>query len=404
MPVDRRLQHFVDFNGLVLPRGHLELSRRRISPIALIDSAHHRQSWLMTVLPFCPETLELLVDTCPLCGFTLGWVNAVGIGRCENCLKTIPPSALPSLPEDLAENYRLFAGLLSLRPSERAGSVASMPPRLRQLTPGELARLAMRCGLDCVDSGGKRAWQTRAGRLPPERIAHTVAQGISLLRSWPHGIAAWAEDQLARATDENACRRDLKRRISRIAWGDSRFSNQRSLLGEIFPKLEAPSKRSTVDSAFYTGRKAKPWSEIYEALISQQIAFWLEGGIDTKRLFVARGSLNDFLTTNPRVTKNAAPDMASRDAAELLNLSPGDVLKLRSANLLSQTKGPRAMMIPRMEVERMAAEYVSASEISRRARTTAECANNRLRALGFESFHGLWKRSEVLEALPLRYC
>ena len=536
-PGDHRLQHFIDFNGLVLPRSHLELRSRRISPIALLNSTHHRQAWLMAVLPYCPETLERLVNTCPLCGFTLGWVNAAGIGRCENCLKIIPPNPLPSLTDNLAENYRLFADLLSLQPSKRASAVAIMPKRLRKLTPGELARLAMRCGLDCAKRESKRAWQTRVGSLPPDRIAQTVAHGISLLRSWPNGIAAWAEDQLAQASDQKACRRDLKRRISRIAWGDSKFSDQRSLLGEIFPNLEAASNCSTVDSAFYTGReanrhlpgfrdhaakvrrlgivphqpasdtgnivtylysasvidaaasraadatsitsimaelklplyaieqfleadllarhddpllsiifqrplavassyhcfvrrlkdcgstqtrptsalpirhechriggKAKPWSEIYAALISRQIAFWPDGGIGTNRLLVARGSLDDFLASNPRVIGTASPDMPTRDAAELLNLIPGDVLKLRSANLLSYTKGPRAMMIPRMEVERMAAEYVSASELSRRARTTAEYVNNQLRALGFESFHGLWKRSEVLEALPLKYC
>jgi hypothetical protein len=535
-PGDRRLQHFVDFNGLVLPRGHLELRRRRISPLALLDFPYHRQAWLMALLPFCPETLERLIDTCPHCDFKLGWVQSAGIERCEDCLRIVPPSTLPALPIDLSENYRLFAGLLSLKPNERAGSVAAMPPRLQRLTPGEIARLAIRCGLDCGDGLEKRVWQTRAARLAPERTAETVDRGIALLRSWPHGISAWAEDQLARAPDEGMCRRDLGRRIRRIAWGDSGFSDQRALLGEVFPDLKSPSapsassvgstytgneanrlvpgfrdhaaeirrlkivpyrlasasgsavkylysappieaaaKRSK-DSKFISsimdqlqlplyaieqffdaellsrqddpilsiilkrplaiastfddfvrrlkasrsrrtrpagalpigheshriGGRAKPWSDIYEALLTKRIAYWLVGGSGTDRLLVERGSLDEFIATDSRPVATAARDMPTMDAAELLNVIPASVRALRNAEVLAHIKGPRALTTPRADIEALAANYVSAAEMARRARTTAEHVNDQLRSLGFKSFHGLWNRSEVLDVLPLR--
>ena len=535
-PGDHRLQHFVDFNGLVLPRGHLELRRRRISPVALADSPHHRQAWLMAVLPYCPETLERLVDTCPNCDFTLGWVQTAGIERCESCLKIVTPSTQPALADDLVENYRLFAGLLSLQPADRAGPVAAMPPRLRQLTPGELARLAMRCGLDCDDGGEKRVWQTRAGSLAPERVAETVSHGIALLRSWPHGISAWAADTLARASRESACRGDLGRRIRRIAWGDSVFRDQRALLGEVFPDLKPPSAHPKSGAgAVYSGRevnrlipgfrdnaseirrleivphrpasdkgkavkylysappidaaaqlmkdarsissigdqlqlpryaieqffeadllsrqddpilsiilrrpmavastfddfvrrlkagrsrrhrpdtalpigheshriggRAKPWSQIYEALLAKRIAYWLDGGIGTERLLVERGVLDEFISVPPRSVATAAPDMPTMDAAELLNVIPGSVRALRAEKVLPHTKGPRALATPRVDVEKLAAQYVSAAELARRARTTAEHVNDQLRSVGFESYHGPWTRSEVLAALPLR--
>lgn len=530
-PGHRRLQHFVDFDGLVLPRAHLELRRRRISPLALLDGDHHRQAWIMSLLPFCPRTLERLVDTCPLCGFALGWVESVGIARCERCLGTVPPTPLPALHDALADSYRLFAGLLSLRSADRELSVAAMPARLRGLAPGELARLAMRCGLDCTDGDEKRAWQTRAGRLAPDRIAETAVRGIDLLRSWPNGIAGWAADHLAEATDDKTRRRDLRTRIRRIAWGDSGFRDQRALLGEIFPNLEPATAHPGAD-AFCTGREAnrrlpgfrehaaeirrlgivphrsapsggahlysaqvvdaavrgaadaisissvmdelklplyaieqlfaakllarqddpllalilrrpmatastyrdfvsllrrngasrsppvtaiplaheshrigghaKPWSDIYGALVSGRLTFWLAEGISSADLLVARGSLDTYLRTPPRSIGTVAADMSTTDAAELLNVIPGNVRKLRYAGILPHSTGMRAKTTPRAYVEKLAAEWVSAAEMARRARTSAEHVKCRLRSLGFESHHGLWRRSEVLYALPLR--
>ena len=535
-PGDRRLQHFIDFDGLVLPRGHLELQRRRISPVSLLASPHHRQAWLMNVLPFCPVSLERLVDTCPNCGATLGWANTYGIHRCEECLKIMPPSAEPQLADDLVDDYRLFADLLSLRPAERTKTVAAMPPRLRRLAPGELARLALRCGLDCEDGSEKRAWQTRAGRMAPERLAETAAHGIALLRSWPHGISSWALDRVARASDEVACRRDLRRRIRRIAWGDSAFGDQTSLLAEVFPDLRPPSKPGPLSAdVTYTGREvdrmlsgfrghageirrlglvphrpskksgdlttylysapeidaavtqwndsisissimdqlqlplyaieqffvagllarcddqllavmlrrpmaiastfdaflkrlmrsqsqrarptdslpighesrriggsAKPWSDIYKELVAKRIAFWPVGGISIEHLHVARGSLDVFIGAKPRQVRMPNPDMSTTDAAELLNIIPGDVRRLRVAGVLPQQMGSRALYSPRVDVEALAIKYVSAAEIARRIRTSAEHVNNQLRELGFESFHGLWSRSEVLDVLSLR--
>ncbi len=463
-------------------------------------------------------------------------MQTAGIERCESCLRTIPPSIWPALADDLVENYRLFAGLLSLQPAERAASVAALPPRLHQLTPGELARLAMRCGLDCDDSGEKRSWQTRAGSLAPERVARTAVRGIALLLSWPHGISAWVADQLARASGESACRGEFGRRIRRIAWGDSGFSDQRALLGEVFPDLKPPSahpepgtgtvysgrnvnrlipgfrenaaeirrlkivphepasdwgkrvkylysappidaaakrmkdarstssigdqlqlplyaieqlfeaellsrqddpifsiglkhpmavastfddfvrrikasrsRRAQPDTALPIGQEshrigggAKPWSDIYEALLAKRIAYWFHGGIGTDRLLVERGALDEFLSVPPRSVATAARDMTTMDAAELLNVIPGSVRALRMAKVLASTKGPRALATPRADVEKLAAKYVSAAEMSRRSRTAAADVNDQLRSLGFSSVHGLWIRSQVLNVLPLR--
>jgi hypothetical protein len=536
-PGDRRLQHFVDFDGLVVPRGHLELKRRRIAPGALCASSHHRQEWMLSVLPYSTETLERLVDECPACGAALGWSRSIGIGRCEHCFKPVPPSHLSPLPAELADDYRLFASLVSLRPVGRAGAVEALAPRLHDMTSGALARFAMRLGLDCGEDEEPRGWQTRPGHMSPERLARTACRGIALLRTWPEGIVAWAQERVDLAEDERACRRDLNRRIRRIAWGDSGFGDQRELVHEAFPTFASPRAGADRGGRLYTGREAdrilpgfathateirrlslvasrsdnargimgsflyhsgpidaagvcwrdatplttivarlglplyaveqmvdsgllelhddpilsivmrrrqavasifddllarlrrrarrrtppsaalpigqesrrigggpKPWSEIFNGLLDGRIPFWLEGEPDADHLFVNRGSLDAFVDRRPLIDP-ALPSytaaMSTGDAAELLNVIPSHVVRLASAGVLTRTAGMRAMTVPMGEVERLARRHVSATELARRARTSAEAVNDRLRTAGFTPFHGLWDRTAALEAMPL---
>lgn len=537
-PGDRRLQHFVDFGGLVVPSGHLELKRRRIAPGALLASGHHRRDWMLSVLPYSAETLERLVDECPVCCAALGWTRSVGIDRCEHCLEVVPPSTLPPLPAELADDYRLFASLVSLRPAGREDAIEALAPRLRAMTAGALARLAMRCGLDCGDDEGRRAWQTRAGRMAPERLARTACRGIGLLRSWPEGVVAWAQERVDGAADEGACRRDLNRRIRRIAWGDSGFGDQRELVHEAFPAFESPRAGAGGGARLYTGHEAsrilpgfathaaelrrlglvtgrsdgtrgimgsflydsisidaaaerwrdsvpvttiagrlglplyaveqmfdaglltrhddpilaimmrrpqavasvfeglvrrltrrasrrtvppetlplwhesrriggapKSWSDIIGALLDGRVRFWLDGDVNTRHLLVTKGSLDAFIGRSSPATpvdaRNHSADMSTSDAAELLNIIPSHVVRLASSGVLTRMAGLRAMTVPRSEVERLARRHVSAAELARRARTSAEAVNDRLKAAGFVELHGLWDRAAALDALFL---
>src|SRR3546814_9913891 len=105
-------------------------SRRRHTRCALvtgvqtcalpISSEHHRAAWLLGLLPYCPLSLERLVDECPNCpGKKLGWRRSWGIANCERCGELVPPSsAAPLIPEHI-ENYRLFADLISFSPERR---------------------------------------------------------------------------------------------------------------------------------------------------------------------------------------------------------------------------------------------------------------------------------------------
>ena len=132
------------FGRLVMPWAHLELDRRRIGPSTLQARPFHRLSWMNLLLPYCPESLERLVDQCPRCDGALGWRRAVGIGHCDQCWTEIPPSDAPGLPDAPAGDYRLFALLSSPDPDGVERAMRLLPEALSDVPPGALVRLALR--------------------------------------------------------------------------------------------------------------------------------------------------------------------------------------------------------------------------------------------------------------------
>ncbi|GAA3262550.1 hypothetical protein [Sphingomonas yabuuchiae] len=152
------------------------------------------------------------------------------------------------------------------------------------------------------------------------------------------------------------------------------------------------------------GGGPKPWSKIFDDLLDGSIPFWIDGEPDADHLFVNPGSLDAFIDHRPSVgpeQPSYTAAISTGDAAEMLNVIPRHVVRLASAGVLTRTAGLRAMTIPMDEVERVARRHVSAAELARRARTSAEAVNERLRIAGFIPFHGLWDRTAALGALPL---
>lgn len=77
-------------------REDLVLDRRRICPTTRQTSDYHRSTWMLGLLPYCPLSLERLVDECPNCpDKKLGWRRAWGIAICEWCGERVPPSVAP---------------------------------------------------------------------------------------------------------------------------------------------------------------------------------------------------------------------------------------------------------------------------------------------------------------------
>lgn len=142
----------VALGDLVMPRVAFDWERRRIGPITLRGRPHHRVAWLNLLLPYCPESLELLVDACPECG-PLGWRYTRGVAACEECGSTVPPSDQASLETEFADDYRHFADLVSRDTAATPAPVRRLPANLHLFSRTALVGVLLRAGIVHAELG-----------------------------------------------------------------------------------------------------------------------------------------------------------------------------------------------------------------------------------------------------------
>ncbi|WP_375393482.1 hypothetical protein [uncultured Sphingomonas sp.] len=257
------------FGDLTLIRGHLELYRRRIGPVSLRSSAHHRVAWLNGLLPYCPVSLERLVDICGLCSETLGWLWTWGVGVCEWCERTVPASTEAPLPAGMATHYRLFAALASPVEAVRAAARASLPERLRSVGYATLIRLACRVGLICRDKPITRCTQHEIDALDPMTLASVVATGAAMLADWPTSFERFVHaraDALRDNREGFLLWRTLLRRISTVK---SEGEEQSALVLEVLPDLKGSFERSFAggDRYYLPNETARCWGVDHDQVL-----------------------------------------------------------------------------------------------------------------------------------------
>jgi len=171
-----------------LKRVDIETRVRRISPTTLAGDPTHRKEWLNLLLPFCPTSLELLTSRCsnPACGKALGWNRSIGVGICEHCEQAVQPTARTLAPE-LADDYRIFARIVSPDASAAEAAVGQLPDRLRALSQSELIMLILKLG-NASALPGRTVNRTFYGDLAADEMALVVAKGTALLRTWPSSV------------------------------------------------------------------------------------------------------------------------------------------------------------------------------------------------------------------------
>ena len=176
------------FGDMTVPHGIIELERRRIGPRSLSVDPHHRFSWSNLLLPFCPATLEELVDTCSTCGQPLGWAVSLGIGTCEGCGELVHPSNSDDLDPELVAGYRVMANLMSFDREVRRSELSKHAPQLHGLDFGTVALTCLMLNKIFRD---RRHWgrdlRPVLASAPQER-AEFVAQAGRLLENWPENI------------------------------------------------------------------------------------------------------------------------------------------------------------------------------------------------------------------------
>lgn len=248
-------RHAVTFDGLVLPRSRFEARRRRVAPTSLADGGRHRIAWMDRLLPYCPVTLERLVDGCAACGSPLLWTSVGRIDACGRCGETVRPSSAAPLGAALAMDYRAFAGLSSPIREHRLPVVAELPSRLIDVPCGTLSRLAFHLGGILHDppfeTRSPKSWSSR----PAVQIAQAAATGFRMLRHWPDTLrseAVMTADSLR--NDREGFERHRERLKRLIAFGEDREIVK--LVREALPDLSRHRNHSFAgERRYYLGHE-----------------------------------------------------------------------------------------------------------------------------------------------------
>lgn len=250
-PTDQR--SVVALADLNVPRRFFDFERRRIGPRSLKAEPYHRSDWLNLLLPYCPESLELLVDVCPACG-PLGWRHTRGIAACEQCGEPVPPSSVDPLPAESADDYRLFADLMSRDPDIGKNAVQQLPRAMRGFSRTALVNVALKAAIISTSERTGRDVDRLLSADAPS-IARMVGRGAALLRGWPDSIRAFANAKLDQiAGDVNAydeMRRDIRWIAQRAA------ADEQQLLATAFPDIDGRKvKTFAKDVRYYTATEA----------------------------------------------------------------------------------------------------------------------------------------------------
>ena len=184
----------ISFLGAEVPDYDVAAYRRRISPTTLGIEPFHRAVWTHALLPYCPHSLELLVDACPRCGTKLGWSRANGIDGCGDgdCgLRPIPPTTT-RLGGEVAEPYRRMAALAG--PGDRAVEPAALHGDLENMDPGAVFELGWRLACTLAPLPKPRR---HAKHLPAALIVETLVSADRIICGWPDHFHAMLMARMA---------------------------------------------------------------------------------------------------------------------------------------------------------------------------------------------------------------
>jgi hypothetical protein len=189
----------IDFFGVPIRPQYRNVTIRRLSPLALRISGHHRAIWELSPFSFDPHTMERLLQSCPVCGGTLGWRRTFGICYCDRCMdcNRRPTVDLRDFPQPLVEvdDMEALRFVVSLVDPERQEPLLSgldLPPAVRDLSRGDLFDLAIFLVRVLTyelrtDGGGRTAKfnSSQSIGFPPEFMA---VAGRAIV-DWPQGFS-----------------------------------------------------------------------------------------------------------------------------------------------------------------------------------------------------------------------
>ncbi len=219
--------------------------RRRLSGETLLRQPFHRAVWTHGLLPYCPSSLELLVDRCPGCGDPLDWYRATlaseptrrledvnAIFRCAepDCGLDLRDLPSPKLPDSVAMSYRRMAALAA--PADRHDDRRDLHPALHALPAGACFELGWCLARAFADDAVPRA---RCKQLPAETIAQTLQLAEGFLSGWPDRLLEALASDARDVTAEQMTRR--LRSCRALAGSKATWPELAKLFRSTYPKL-----------------------------------------------------------------------------------------------------------------------------------------------------------------------
>ena len=181
------------FLGYALHRDHVTPTRRRLCPLCLRESEHHRMIWDLTILTVCPIHSVSLVDHCPnpRCGRPLTWRTA-HVGKCseKSCGMEIRRARPQPMPPDALEGARAICGYLD---GSRALDVGYEGIGVEDLLPVVPHLGGFATGLKRV---GRPTWLLEQHR---DTLHEIVNAGWMALNDWPHSFHSLLDELYAQS-------------------------------------------------------------------------------------------------------------------------------------------------------------------------------------------------------------
>lgn len=202
---------FIDFHGVNLRSQYRQKQYRRVSPLALRLSAHHRAIHDLATFSFCPDTWETLIDRCPVCDRRLEWFATRGVCYCDRCLDEDdnPTTDLRDHPQPKVEvedaaGLSFLTDLVNPNVDVREKALRNVDPALRSFEAGDLFEIAVvlgRClstpsGFDPVSILPMRAPKDCAFLTP-----HLVSVLGRTLMQWHEGIGSLCDTARRKAPE-----------------------------------------------------------------------------------------------------------------------------------------------------------------------------------------------------------
>ncbi len=190
----------VSFFGRNLPL-HQLIGHRRIAPGVVKAHGYQKAVWHINSLVFDPQTLELLIERCPMCDCELNFRETFGIPFCQSCKdKSNPRMPLVDLrdfPQPVAEiddheAAAFVTGLVDPQVSVRDLGLDRLHPELRESDPGHLFEYIAQVAKALDFSDGNCAQLKRNFSAVGPVTPLNLCRSARAFMNWPDGFVETA--------------------------------------------------------------------------------------------------------------------------------------------------------------------------------------------------------------------